>query len=84
MAGHALVALVHHAADVSDESCNRAKAVVEKLYLQLRAAEDRLRQLEAEVEFHRDRAVRGENWLQRIQQEVEKNLIGSRGSRVRS
>jgi hypothetical protein len=84
MAGHALIALVHHAADVSDENCNRAKAVVEKLYAQLRAAEERLRQLEAEVEFHRNRAVRGETWLQRIQQEVEKNLIGSREGRLGS
>jgi hypothetical protein len=83
-AGHALIALVHHAADVSNENCNRAKTVVEKLYAQLRAAENRLRQLEAEVEFHRNRAVCGESWLQRIQQEIEQNLMTSRRNRLRS
>jgi hypothetical protein len=83
MAGHALIALVHHAADVSSENCNRAKTVVEKLYVQLRASENRLRQLEAEVEFHRNRAMCGESWLQRIQQEIEQKLI-TRGSRLRS
>jgi hypothetical protein len=83
-AGHALIALVHHAADVSNDNCNRAKTVVEKLHAELRAAENRVRQLEAEVEFHRNRAVCGETWLQRIQQEIEQKMVASRGSRLRS
>jgi hypothetical protein len=76
MAGHALIALLQHAAHVTDENCSRAAAVVQKLHAQLRAVEARVRQLESEVEFHRSRAVCGETWLVRIQQEIEQNLMG--------
>jgi len=46
--------------------------------MQLRAAEDRINQLEAEVELLRDRAVRAERWLQTIQKEIEEKLIAPR------
>jgi hypothetical protein len=81
MAGHALVAMLQQAAQVSNEHRHHARSLVEKLHAELRAVEDRVRQLEAEVEFHRDRAVCGEAWLQRIQQEVEENLMPTRESR---
>ena len=80
MAGHALVAMLQHAADLSSDNCNQALTVVDDLYDELRASEDRVRQLEAEIEFHRDRAVRCETWLRRIQKEVEDNLIARRGN----
>jgi endonuclease YncB( thermonuclease family) len=46
--------------------------------MQLRAAEDRINQLEAEVELLRDRAVRAERWLLTIQKEIEEKLIAPR------
>jgi chromosome segregation ATPase len=79
MAGHALVAMLQQAADLSNDNCNQALKVVDNLYDELRASEDRVRQLEAEIEFHRDRAERCENWLRRIQKEVEESLIARRG-----
>ena len=79
MAGQALVAMLQHAANISDDQCNEALTVVDKLYVELRSAEDRIRRLEAEIEFHRNRAARGESWLRRIQKEVEENLIAPRG-----
>jgi hypothetical protein len=42
---------------------------------QLRAAEDRINQLETEIEQAKDRAVRAETWLQLIQKEIEERLI---------
>jgi uncharacterized protein YlxW (UPF0749 family) len=42
---------------------------------ELRAAEDRITQLEAEVERFRDRATRAERWLETIKQEIEDKLI---------
>jgi hypothetical protein len=42
---------------------------------QLRAAEDRIDQLETEIEHAQDRAVRAETWLQLIQKEIEERLI---------
>ncbi len=42
---------------------------------QLRAAEDRIDQLETEIEHAQDRAVRAETWLQLIQKEIEDRLI---------
>jgi chromosome segregation ATPase len=43
--------------------------------MELRAAEDRIAQLEAEVERLRDRATRAERWLETIKQEIEEKLI---------
>src|SRR5262249_5244294 len=58
-AGEAIIAKIQKAADLSNENCDRAMKLAHKLSMQLRAAEDRVNQLEAEVELLRDRAVRG-------------------------
>ena len=76
--GQAIVTKVQRAADLSTENCDRAMALAHKLSMQLRAAEDRINQLEAEVELLRDRAVRAERWLQTIQKEIEEKLIALR------
>lgn len=77
-AGRAIIAKIQKAADLSNENCDRAMALAHKLAIELRAAEDRMNQLEAEVELFRDRAVRAEGWLQRIQKEIEEKLIAPR------
>ena len=51
-----------------------------KLSMQLRAAEERINQLEAEVELFRDRAACAERWLQTIQKEIEEKLIAPRSA----
>jgi len=45
--------------------------------MELRAAEERITLLEAEVERLRDRATRAEGWLGAIKQEIENKLIAS-------
>jgi hypothetical protein len=48
-AGQAIVAKIQRAADLSNENCDRAMTLAHKLSMELRAAEDRINQLEAEV-----------------------------------
>ena len=79
-AGEAIIAKLQKAADLSNENCDRAMKLAHKLSMQLRAAEDRVNQLEAEVELFRDRAVRAERWLQTIQKEIEEKLIAPRSA----
>jgi hypothetical protein len=79
-AGEAIIAKIQKAADLSNENCDRAMKLAHKLSMQLRAAEDRINQLEAEVELFRDRAVRAERWLQTIQKEIEEKLIAPRSA----
>jgi hypothetical protein len=49
--------------------------VAQKLSHQLRAAEQRITDLEAEVETHRDRAERAEQWLQKVYSEIEDRFL---------
>ena len=56
--GQAIVTKIQRAADLSNENCDRALALAHKLSMQLRTAEDRISQLEAEVELFRDRGPR--------------------------
>jgi hypothetical protein len=77
-AGQAVIAQIRKAAAVTNENCDRAMALAHKLAMQLRAAEDRLSQLEAEVALFRDRATRAEGWLQTIHSEIEEKLIAPR------
>jgi hypothetical protein len=86
-AGQAIVAKIQKAADLSNENCDRAMRLAHKLSMELRAAEDRINQLEAEVQLFRDRAARAEGWLQTIHKEIEEKLIAPRsasGSEQRS
>ena len=51
-------------------------ALAHKLSLQLRAAEDRISELQAEIKRLEDRAIRAEQWLETIKKEIEDKLIG--------
>ena len=74
--GHALVASLQEAAKLSKENADRAMTVAHKLSIQLRAAEDRIKELESEIERLEIRATRAEGWLQTIKTEIEDKLIG--------
>jgi hypothetical protein len=69
--GRAIVAMLQKAADMAKEDCARAMDLAHKLSFQLRAAEERAREAEAEAAHFRDRAARAEAWLVRIHGEVE-------------
>src|SRR5438105_4455162 len=74
-AGHAILSLLQKAADMAKEDCARAMDLAHKLSFQLRAAEERVREAEAEAAHFRDRAARAEAWLLRIHTEVEQTFF---------
>ena len=79
-AGQAIVAQIRTAADLAKEDCDRAMSLAHKLSMELRAAEDRTHEMEAEVEHWRERAARAEQWLRIIQNEIEEKLLVSHRS----
>jgi hypothetical protein len=77
-AGHALITLLQSAAEASNEELDRASIMAGRLAGELRATENRIRELEAEVSHYRDRAARAEDWLQQIGQEIQAKLLPPR------
>src|SRR5256885_16817248 len=73
--GRTIVAMLQRAAEMAKEDCARAMDLAHKLSFQLRAAEERARDLEAEATHFRDRATRAEAWLLRIHNEVENTFF---------
>jgi hypothetical protein len=73
--GHAVIGLLKEAANVSKENLERAMTVAHRLSLELRRAEDRIKELEDEVARLEDRATRAEQWLGTIKKEIEETLI---------
>jgi regulator of sigma D len=59
----------------SEKNSQHALDVAQKLSHQLRAAEQRITDLEAEVETHRDRAERAEQWLHKVYSEIEDRFL---------
>jgi hypothetical protein len=74
-AGQGVLALVQQAANISKENADRAMSMAHRLSLELRAAEDRIRQLEADIEHLESRTTRAERWLEMTKNEVEVKLI---------
>jgi predicted nuclease with TOPRIM domain len=49
----------------------------QKLSSQLHAAQDRIAELEGEVQQYRERAARAEEWLRKIYMEIQDRLINA-------
>jgi hypothetical protein len=76
--GQAIVGLLDQAARSAKEDCDRAFDLAHKLSLQLREAEDRAQQLQAQVEHFQDRALRAESWMVRIFKEIEEKFLAQK------
>jgi cell fate (sporulation/competence/biofilm development) regulator YmcA (YheA/YmcA/DUF963 family) len=74
-AGQAILNLLHKAAGAAEANSRRALETAQKLSSQLRVAEDRIAELEAEVQHFREKAERAEDWLRKIYREIEERLI---------
>jgi cell fate (sporulation/competence/biofilm development) regulator YmcA (YheA/YmcA/DUF963 family) len=74
-AGQAILKLLHKAAGAAEANSRRALETAQKLSSQLRAAEDRIAELEAEVQHYREKSERAEDWLRQISTEIEDRLI---------
>ena len=74
-AGQTILDVIHQAAVAAEANNQQAREVAHKLSAQLRAAEDRIRELEASVSHHQDRADRSERWLYQISVEIEQSFF---------
>ena len=74
--GNAIIALLKDAADIARATCTHAINEAQKASSQLRAAEDRIKELESEVRQYHDRAAHAEKWLARVHHEIEENFFG--------
>ena len=83
-AGQTILGLLHKAAGVAEANSQHAIEMAQKLSHQLRAAEDRIAELEAEVGMYQEKADRAEQWLHRVYTEIEDRFLreagGVRGS----
>ena len=83
-AGQTILGLLHKAAGVAEANSQHALEMAQKLSHQLRAAEDRIAELEAEVGMYKEKADRAEQWLHRVYTEIEDRFLrqddGRRGA----
>jgi hypothetical protein len=78
--GRSIVALLERASDMAKHDCARAMDLAHKLTFQLRAAEERVQELEVEAAHFRECAARAEDWLQHIHREVEQTFFQKKES----
>jgi hypothetical protein len=74
-AGETILQLLSKAADVAEQNSRHAIDTAQRLSHQLRAAEDRVAELEVEVQAHRERADRAEQWLHKVYIEIEDRFL---------
>jgi hypothetical protein len=74
-AGQTILQLLHKAADVAEQNSRHAIDTAQRLSHQLRAAEDRIAELEAEVEAYRQQAERAGQWLHKVYTEIEDRFL---------
>ena len=81
--GEALIAMLKEAATLSNEKRDRLMDLTHDLSRQLQAAQDRINQLQDDVEHFRGRAAGAEKWLELIQKEIEQTLINPMAAKWR-
>ena len=75
--GHAILGLVNRAADATEADLQAAREVADKLADQLRAAQNQINELEANVRYYQDRTGRAEKWLHQISLGIERRFLGA-------
>jgi DNA anti-recombination protein RmuC len=74
-AGRSILGLLHKAAGVAEANSQHALDLAQKLSQELRAAEDRIAQLESDVRYYQERTDRAEQWLHKIFTEIEERFF---------
>jgi predicted nucleic acid-binding Zn-ribbon protein len=70
-AGNAILEFVKHAGETVEAELQELREAAEYLADKLRAANDQINDLEADVRRHQARADRAEEWLREISSEIE-------------
>jgi chromosome segregation ATPase len=73
--GQAILSALDTAEEEAEADIRQALETAERLSRQLRAAQDRIADLETEVQFSPEKLERAEGWLSRISSEIEDRLI---------
>src|ERR1700688_3371845 len=74
-AGQTILKLLHKAAGVAEANSKHALDRAQKLSHQLRSAEDRIAELEAEVRLYQEKSDRAEQWLHKVYTEIEDRFL---------
>ena len=74
-AGQSIVQLLHKAAGAAEANSRKALDVAQKLSEQLRAAEERINELEAEAVAYRQKSERAQQWLHRVYTDIEERFL---------
>jgi hypothetical protein len=80
-AGHLILDMVGQAASIAEANYQQAVEVSRNLSAQLRGAEDRIRELEATIRQHAERADRAERWLHQVSVEIEQKFFARENGR---
>ena len=74
-AGQTILQLLNKAANVAEQNSKHAIDVAQQLSHQLRAAQQRISELEAEVTAYQNQAERAEQWLHKVYTEIEDRFL---------
>jgi hypothetical protein len=74
-AGQTILKLLNKAAGVAEANSKHVLEMAHKVSHQLRAAENRIGELEAKVKLYREKSERAEQWLHKIFVEIEERLV---------
>ena len=83
-AGQTILQLLNKAANVAEQNSKHAIDMAQKLSHQLRAAQQRISELEAEVVAYQNQAERAEQWLHKVYTEIEDRFLQQERSRARN
>lgn len=82
-AGQSILNMLHRAADVAKANSQQSLETAQRLSNKLRAAEDRIAELEAEVELYQNNAEHAEWWLHKIHIAIDEQLVQRQHRRPR-
>ena len=82
-AGYLVLGMLEQAAAAASQNCQHAVDVAQKISFKLRAAQDRIKDLQAETAHYQERATRAEEWLLRISREIEERFLEAKADRSR-
>jgi hypothetical protein len=74
-AGQTILQLLNKAANVAEQNSKHAIDMAQKLSHELRAAQQRISELEAEVVAYQNQAERAEQWLHKVYTEIEDRFL---------
>jgi hypothetical protein len=74
-AGQTILNMLQNAANLAEANSQHALDMAQKLSHQLRAAEARIAELEAEGQSYQERAERAEQWLHRVYSEIQDRFL---------